>query len=234
MTTKSPVLPWILANALGMALGFLAFMQTLNFMSFGLDFEKHWSDAAIEAWAAAHPENAERVFLLGLVLGLPLGGTIFASFQAWVLRGSLRRPWLWVSCGAAGFLVPILVIWPLRAIWGDIPGPVEPFTVAGGGMLGVGILQWWLLRRQGVDARRWLALWIVGLPLGMVVFVIVVGAAKLVVGAWPPWPLEIALYGVFIGGTAAALSGRALLARIESHRPVAELGSVVDDARRST
>jgi len=32
---------------------------------------------------------------------------------------------------AIGFAVPALVIWPLTAIWGDIPGPVEPFTIVG-------------------------------------------------------------------------------------------------------
>jgi hypothetical protein len=222
MTNRASLLPWTLANALGMALGFLTFIQTLNFIGFGFEFESHWSEAAIEAWAAAHPANAERVFRLGLMLGLPLAGTIFTACQAWVLRGDLRRPWLWVSCGAAGFLVPILVIWPLTAIWGDIPGPVEPFTIVGGGLLGVAILQWLLLRRRGVYVTRWLVLWIVGLPLGMVVFVVVVGAAKLLIGAWPPWPLEIALYGVFIGGSAAAVSGRALLARIESRSPADE------------
>ena len=36
-------LRWTLANALGMSLGFLAFIQFLMFYEFGLNFEMHWA-----------------------------------------------------------------------------------------------------------------------------------------------------------------------------------------------
>lgn len=196
---------WILANGIGMSLGFLVFIETLMFLGFGLDFASHWSVAAVEGL-----EGAERLLRIGLVIGLPLAGAVFAASQAWALRGRLSRLWQWVLCGPAGFAAMILVVWPFTAIWGDIPGPVEPFTIVGGGLLMTGVLQWLLLRRRGVDARRWLLLWIAGLPLGMVVTAAVIYGAGEVVG-YPPWPLEIGLVGFLIGGTAAALSGKSLL-----------------------
>lgn len=216
-------LTWIAANAMGMALGFLTFLEVLNFLAFGFDFSLHWSEEALEGL-----ENPEPLLRLGLGIGLPLAGALLAACQAWVLRGYLPRLWPWILCGPAGFLVPILVIWPLREIWGHIPGPVEPFAVVGGGMLGAGILQWLLLRRRGVDATRWLVLSMVGLPLGMVVFMGVVGAARLVVGAWPPWPLVIFLIGAFIGGTAGAVSGNVLLRRLSSQTEPTASGSPRD------
>lgn len=202
-----PQIAWILANALGMSLGFLVFIETLMFLSFGFDFENHWSEAAVRGL-----EDAERLLRIGLVSGLPLAGAVLAASQAWALRGRLSSRWQWVLCGPAGFAAMILVIWPFTAIWGDIPGPVEPLTIVGGGLLTTGVLQWLLLRRRGIDATRWLTLWIVGLPLGMVVTAAVIYGAGEVVG-YPPWPLEVALIGFFLGGSAAALSGRAMLAR---------------------
>lgn len=209
MKRNSPLLQWIAANAMGMAIGFLVFLEVLFFIAFGFDFSLHWSDKAVDGL-----EHADQKLRLGLVIGLPLAGALLCASQAFVLRGFLPELWRWVLCGPIGFIVPILVVWPLVEIWGDIPGPVEPFTIVGGGMLGTGLLQWRLLRRHGLVATRWLVLWIVGLPLGMVVFMAVVGAARLVIGVWPSWPLEIFLIGAFIGGTSAALSGSTLLRRL--------------------
>lgn len=223
MTTRSSLVPWTLANGIGMALGFLAFIQTLMFLGFGLDFGSHWSVADVEALESTiGSDSMERLLRLGLVTGLPLAGLLFATSQAWVLRRFLPRLWFWVLTGPAGFAAMILVIWPFTAIWGDIPGPVEPLTIVGGGMLATGVLQWLLLRRRGVHATRWLTLWLLGLPLGMLVTTAVIVGAGETVG-YPPWPLEVALIGFFVGGTAAGLSGRALLDRIG---PPARAGDV--------
>ena len=208
MSERTTPWTWILANAFGMSLGFLVFIQTLMFLAFGLDFANHWSAAAVEGL-----EDSERLLHIGLAIGLPLAGTTLATSQAWALRGRLSSLWQWVLCGPAGFAVMILVIWPFTAIWGDIPGPVEPLTIVGGGLLMTGMLQWLLLRRRGIDANRWLLLWIVGLPLGFLVTAAVIYGTGEVVG-YPPWPLEIALVGFIIGGTAAAVSGRTLHGRI--------------------
>ena len=73
------------------------------------------------------------------------------------------------------------------------------------------IFQWLLLRRRGVHAIWWLVLWIVGLPLGMIVFMFVYTLLDAVIVPGEQWSIswagEIALYGLCIGGTAAAISG---------------------------
>lgn len=194
---------WILANGIGMALGFLAFLHVLFALAFGLDFELYWSETAVE-----EVENAERLLRLGLAVGLPLAGVIFTSCQAIVLRRSPVDLRAWILSGPIGFGAVLLFIWPLTSIWGDIPGPVEPFTIVGGGLLAVGVLQWLTLRRGGMNRARWLALWILGLPLGMVVFMGVYLVIDLVVTVG--WAGEVTLIGFSIGSSAAVVSGRAL------------------------
>lgn len=198
---------WALANGIGMALGFLSFLHVLFFLAFGLDFELYWSEAAVEG-----VENAEQLLRLGLVIGLPLAGTIFTSCQAVVLRHSPVALPLWILSGPVGFVAVLLVVWPLTSIWGDIPGPVEPFTIVGGGLIVTGVLQWLALRRQGMDRKRWLVLWSIGLPLGMVVFMVAYVLIDMVVEVG--WAAEVALIGFSIGSAAAALSGRSLLQTI--------------------
>ncbi|REJ74844.1 MAG: hypothetical protein DWQ36_13875 [Acidobacteria bacterium] len=207
-----------------MALGFLTLLQTVMFLSFGLDLEAHWSEQAIESrQAALAPEDAERLLRLGLGIGLPLAGAVVAACQAWVLRGHLPRIWQWILCAPAGFAAIILAIWPFTAIWGDIPGPVEPFTIVGGGLLAAAGLQWLLLRRRHVQATRWLVLWIVGLPLGMITFMVAYTLLDALVSPSEKysisWASEVALIGFFVGGTAAAISGTALFRALSSRLP---------------
>lgn len=224
MSQRSLLVRWILANAIGMSLGFLAFVQTLMFLAFGLDFDLHWSTEMAESLDSA---EAERLLRIGLVIGLPLAGAIVTGCQAWVLRGLLPRVRNWILAGPLGFAVIILVIWPLTAIWGDLPGPVEPFTIVGGGLLMTGILQWSSLRREGIAPTRWLVLWLAGLPLGMVVFMGSYWLVGLAVSL--SWAVEVALIGFLVGGTAAAVSGSALFRAISSGaaRAIIENGRVV-------
>ena len=74
-----------------MALGFLAFLYVLFFLGFGFDFDLYWSETAVESI-----EDPERLLRLGLVIGLPLAGAIFTSFQAVVLRNSSVDLRLWI------------------------------------------------------------------------------------------------------------------------------------------
>ncbi len=191
-------------------MGFVFFVELLNLLAFGLDFSLHWSQEAVESI-----EDPEPVFRLGLILGLPMAGLLVTSCQVWVLRRFLSRWWPWLLSGPAGFGLLILLVWPLREVWGKLPGAVEPFSIVGGGLLATGVLQWLTLRRQGVTRIRWLVLWIVGLPVGMLVSAIVIMGSGKIVG-YPPWPLELALIGLFVGGTAAVLSGKALFGEIAS------------------
>ena len=39
---------------------------------------------------------------------------------------------------------PTALVWPLTAIWGDMPGPVERFTIVGGGLVGTAVLIAWI------------------------------------------------------------------------------------------
>ena len=106
-------------------------------LAFGTRFELYWDEAAV-----AGIENPDGLLRFGLVLGLPLAGAIFASCQALVLRGRGVGLGAWILSGPLGFAAPILVVWPLAAIWGDIPGPVEPFFIVGGGLLATAAFQW--------------------------------------------------------------------------------------------
>jgi hypothetical protein len=123
-----------------------------------------------------------------------------------------------------GFVVPLLVIWILTEAWGNLPGPVEPFTVVGGGLLGVAVLQWCSLRRKGVTSKRWLILWCLGLPLGMIAFML--GYTLLDAVILPSsefsiaWAWEVGLIGFTIGSVAAAVSGKSLLRAISKETAV--------------
>jgi hypothetical protein len=135
-----------------------------------------------------------------------------------VMRGLLTNIWTWILAGPIGFIAISLLIWPITAVWGNIPGPVEPFTIVGGGLLMTAFLQWLSLRRRDIAATRWLILWLAGLPLGMVVFMlaytlldaVILPGSEYSIG----WAGEVALIGFFIGGTAGAISGSALFRAI--------------------
>jgi hypothetical protein len=202
MGAQGQLARWAVANAIGMSIAFLAFIQTLMFLTFGLDFELHWSAEMIES---LDPAEAERLLRTGLALGLPLAGAILTCSQVLAMRRRLPHVRAWVLAGPLGFTGITLLIWPFTAIWGDIPGPVEPFTIVGGGLMMTGILQWLSLRRQGIRATRWLFLWLAGMPLGMVVFMGLYLLVALVIPV--SWAGEVALIGFSVGGTAAAVSG---------------------------
>lgn len=190
-------------NGAGMALAFLTFLHVLFVLAFGFDVERYWSEVAVESIA-----NAERLLRVGLAIGLPLAGVVFSTFQATALRHSSVPLRSWILTGPVGFVLPALLIWPFTAVWGDIPGPVEPFTIVGGALVGTGVLQWLTLRRKGMRSVRWLVLWILGIPFGMVAFAAAYVVLDLVVDI--NWAAEVGLIGFGIGSCAAAASGRAL------------------------
>ena len=199
-------------NGVGMALAFLTFLLVLFALALGFEFDLYWSEAAVE-----EVENAEQLLRVGLAIGLPLSGLVFSSSQATALLRSAVPLRPWVLAGPIGFILPSLLIWPFTAIWGDIPGPVEPFTIVGGALLGTAVLQWLSLRRTGLQPIRWLILWILGLPVGMVAFAIlyVLIDAFIDVG----WAAEVILIGFAIGSCAAAVSGRALARMLQADEP---------------
>ena len=211
MTGSGFLTKWIIASGTGMALGFLTFINVLMVLGFGLNFDLWWSEAAVEGFEEG---EAERLLRVGLIIGLPLAGVIFTSCQAAVLRDSSVNLRFWILAGPLGFVLPLLIIWPLTAIWGDIPGPVEPLTIVGGGLIGTAVLQWWSLYRDGMESKRWLVLWVVGLPLGIAAYMVTYTIIDMVASV--SWAGEVALIGFAVGGGAAALSGGALLRTISA------------------
>ena len=97
-----------------------------------------------------------------------------------------------------------------------MPGP---FTIVGGGLVGTAVLQWWILRRKGVQSKRWLVLWSVGLPVGMVAFALTHLLVDVVFAV--SWAAEVGLIGFAIGACAAALSGHALFQALSGEAEVA-------------
>ena len=209
--TSSFLARWSAANAMGLAVGFVAVLQTGYLLQFGLNFEVHWSPAAI----------GQGVWLGYRFVGLLIGGAIFALAQTLALGSALPRKGPWVVAGATGYGAIAAVIWPFWAagLWGRIPGPVEPLLITIGGGSLMGCLQWWHLRSKAAHAARWLRWWLIGLfvslPATFLFFFVVMGLLKLQL----PWPAQVGLSGLLVGGVAGLFSARATQ-NLAVHSPV--------------
>jgi hypothetical protein len=203
---QAPLVKWISVNAIAFAVGFVAALQAGMLIEYGFNTELHWQfippGQSISAYAAELLSN----FLLGAILG---------SAQALILRSRSVRVGPWILSTTAGFGLIAAVVWPLMAVglWGRFPGPVEPITfLVGGGSL-AGILQYLALRRQGIHARKWIALWIAGLVASLVPTALLFMSLE-GLGVSISWPVETFLSGFVVGGVAAWISGKALFAAI--------------------
>ena len=190
-------LRWTLANALGMSLGFLAFIQFLMFYGYGLNFEKHWI-------FGADIDMSENAMLIGIGIGLAVFGSVFSLGKAIILKQYLPKIWAWILNGALGYIVVLLIIWPLIGIWGRIEGPVEPLTVVLGGTLFMLILQWRYLRKQGIKPARPFIWFGAGALLGISPLALLL----MVIGLNVPWAAELAIMGFIVGGSAGFLSAK--------------------------
>ncbi|MGH9814990.1 MAG: hypothetical protein ACRD6I_02835 [Candidatus Acidiferrales bacterium] len=181
-------------------------------VEYGLNTELHWKfippGQNVQAYAA------ELVSLL-------VQGAVLGSAQAWILRSRAVRVAPWILSATAGFGFFFVVEWSLLAVdlWGRFPGPVEPIMILlGGGSLS-GVFQYLGLRRQGIHARKWLALWIAGLVASLVptalLFMSIEG-----LGVSLSWPMETFLSGFMTAGVAAWISGKALFAAIPHPPPI--------------
>jgi hypothetical protein len=203
---------WTAANALGLGVAFVAYLQVPMLVEFGLDFERHWQ------WQEQAVETSP-VFYVASLVALLVAGVIFGASQAVALR-SYRVPVIpWILATAVGFVLLMAVFGPLAAagVLGVIPGPVEPilFTVVGGSLAGV--CQYQALRWQRIAASRWLVRWIVGLVVGLVpttAFFISVEGAGIALG----WLPEVFFTGFWVAGVAALVSGSTLFSALSSAR----------------
>ena len=216
---KHEWLVWISTNALGLGLGFVAILQTGMLIEFGFNWEMHWDWVEEAVSRDASPYVATFVSFL-------VGGAILGLAQALVVRSRDVAVIGWIVATVTGFgVLAVIVEWPLIALdlLGIIPGPVEPIIATVGGGTIAGIFQYLMLRRQGINASKWLILWAVGLVASLVPMVILfVALDELKISI--NWPTEVFVNGFIVGGVAALVSGRALFAAL-SGRPA---GSVHD------
>jgi hypothetical protein len=212
MSLRDFLIRWIFLSGVGMSVGFLTFLNFLFFLAFGLNFENYWSEEATEG-----VKNAEHLLRIGLAVGLPLAGAVFATTQSFALRRLGIRNWRWILAGPVGFLVPALIIWPITGIWGDIPGPVEPLTIVGGGLLGTAAVQWLMVGNGRKGLFKWLALWGLGLALGMLVYLASAFLSDSVRALYSEnWAIEVGVIGFLAGSLAAATSGKTIFRSLSS------------------
>lgn len=195
-------LPWTIANALGLSLGFLAFIQTLMFYSFGLNFDLHW-----DFDAPGNPDKGSGYIIRGLALGLTVFGVVFTAFQAFVLRRYLPTTWRWILSGLLGFALVVLIIWPFAEIWGHIPGPVEPFVVVFSGSLLTLIFQWRYLRTHGIAPLKPFIWYVVGVVVGLI-FTLALMYFLIWIGMKFTWAMDVAIIGLIVGGSAGYFSAK--------------------------
>jgi hypothetical protein len=203
---KQNPLKWTAANALGLGVGFVAMAQMKMLIKFGFDWEMHWN------WIEK-PVDQGGLEYVSQLMGVIVIGTIFGSAQALAVRSRNVRVFRWIQATVAGFgIVAVAIVWPLIAlgVFGNIPGPVEPiiFTIGGGSL--AGICQYVSMRRQGIFAGKWLALWVVGLIVGLVSTALFFSLAEGPLNIALNWPAEIFVSGFIVAGVAAIISGKAL------------------------
>lgn len=203
---EKPQVKWISANAFGLGVGFVAALEAGMLIEYGFNTELHWKFIPPGQSISAYAAELLPDFLLGAILG---------SVQALILPSRWVRIVPWILATTCGFGLIAAVVWPLMAadLWGRFPGPVEPIVLLVGGGSLAGILQYLALRRQGIHAPKWLALWIGGLVASLVptalLFMSLDG-----LGVSRSWPMETFLSGFMVAGVAAWISGKALFAAI--------------------
>jgi len=198
---KNQLLKWTFTNAFGLGIGFVLMLQTQMFLQYGLDFEKHWQFVP--------PKQDIPTYFIYLICFL-IGGAVLGCAQAIVLKARGIKPSSWLLATTIGFGLIILIDWPLlySGQLGIIPGPVEPIIVTHGGGIFAGIMQYFLLRRLGLNAKKWLLLWMLGLIIGILptgLFFIFIGNPMGI-----SWPMELFFSGFIPYGVAALMSGKAL------------------------
>jgi hypothetical protein len=203
---------WTAANALGLGVAFVAYLQIGMLARYGLDFERYWQ---WQEQAVGH----STVDYAGSFVELLVAGAIFGASQALVLRSHGLRVVPWIVATAVGFVLLAAVLWPLMAngVLGLIPGPVEPILFTVGGCILAGLCQYLVLRRQGVAAFRWLLLWVVGVVGGLALtaafFMSIEG-----LGVSLGWLLDVFFSGFWVAGVAALVSGSTLFSGLLSAR----------------
>ena len=196
---KRSLTPWVLANAIGFGLAFVAIMQLVNLVELG---QWSWSEEEIGSGFRAYFARLVSLFGAGAILGIA---------QCRLLAIELASAGSWILYSAVGYSAASLIIWPLMYFdsWGGTPAPIEPIAnLVGGGSL-AGVAQYLYLRRLNVEAGKWLGLWVLGLILSIIpvglTFTLLYGP----LGVSLSWPVEVTINGFITGAVAALVSGGA-------------------------
>lgn len=223
---------WIVATAAGFCCAFVSFplgqrLSQVFAPASVADIEidqlpEHLRPETLPPWLDL--PTYETLYQFGLAMHIPallVFGAILGAAQYLVLRRFLPRAWLWIVATAIGFAA-ILVLEAVERhiVIGPTSGPVEPIVIVLGGGSLAGLLQWLYLRGQAISDWRYLAFWVGGLVLGVVLAVPVMIGLGTVLGdaigrleAIAPhvsWGIEIALFGVIFGAVAGWVSSRGL------------------------
>jgi len=198
---KYELLKWIFANAIGLGIGFLVYLQVSMVFEHGFDTEMYWK------WVP--PEQNFTVYF-GILISALVGGAILGWAQSRIIKTKNIKSNSWILATTIGFGLVVLINWPLlyTGDLGNIPGPVEPLIFTVGGCIFAGAMQFFLLRRLGYNAKKWFLMLVVGL----IVSVLLTGLFFTFVGdpLSISWPLEVFFSGFIIAGVTALISGKAL------------------------
>ena len=191
---------WIITTTAGFCVGFLAYVQLFNLIAYGKMTWQTGMEHSLSTYIA-------------LLVGLLAAGAIVGSAQVLVTRSFSVQVVPWILSTAAGFGALIAIIWPLHYVelWGNIPGPAEPIIVLVGGGSLAGVFQFMVLRRHGINAAKWLLIWIAGLIFSLVPTALVFMLLEGPLGVSYSWPVGVALSGLLIGGFAALVSAKAVI-----------------------
>lgn len=182
-------LGWIVANAIGYAVGFAL-------------------------WQAAFPviRPALGALLGGTLLVAGFGATVglcAGLAQAAILRRGLALAGAWLLASVVGAAVGFAVGAEITALMNaalepqvGIPLTDAALVLTFGAVIGVGmgLAQWLILRAQGIPGRRWILASAVGLLIG---YPLAIGALELLPELDQPWVGLV--FGACAGATAALL-----------------------------
>lgn len=205
---NNQLLKWIFANAFGLGIGFILFLQIGMTLRYGFNMEKYWKFG--QPWDYSLWEYMRRL-ISSFVLGAFVGFVQYSIVKS--INANIRLS-PWVSVTAIGFcLLTITVDWPLLYMeFGNLPGPLDPIIVTVGGGIFAGVAQYFYLRRKGILAKKWLLLWLTGLVLSLIptalFFTFIGDHLKL------SWPMEVFISGFLVAGVAAWISGNAFFSAL--------------------
>lgn len=219
---------WTLVTALGFCCAFVSFplgerlaraFAPASIADIRFDqLPEHLRPESLPPWMDL--PTYEALYQFGLLSHIPallVFGAIVGTAQYLVIRRLRTQAWIWIVGTAIGFAA-ILVLEAVERhiVIGPTSGPVEPIMIVFGGGGLAGLLQWLHLRSHATSAWRYLASWVFGLVLGVVLAVPVMIGIGFVFGdairrleAAAPhvsWGIEIGLFGLIFGAVAGWVS----------------------------